>query len=179
MADANDPYKYSWLGPVVMGLSGVGSAISQAQAMRAQGAYQKSISEINARRGRMRAEDAVVRGHSDATAVRRQANKVKSEQRAAAAAQGQDPNSGDFADLQLETDLAANQDMRTIETNAWREAFGHESEAANATAAGRFADMTAQQEARTTVLTGGMRALSYGLEAVGRAEEYKTKKGEK
>ncbi len=151
--------------PLIMGMSSVGSAATQANALRAQGAYQKQISETNAAIASGQADDAVSRGGVVANQIRRHAEKVKGEQRAAAAGAGVSVDSGDTADLATETELAANQDAKTSKVNAFRAAFGFETAANNATAQGKFAQMGAENQARNTLLTGGMQALAYGMDA--------------
>jgi hypothetical protein len=151
-------------GSLIMGLSSASTAYNQAQAAKAQGRYQKRISETNARLADERAADAVKRGGEQSNQVRRQANKVDAEQRAAAAAQGLDAGSGDFSDLRQETATTAALDESRIKTNAWREAFGYKVEALNASSQGEFAELSAENQAGNTILTGGMQALSYGLD---------------
>jgi hypothetical protein len=147
---------------LVMALSSASSAYNQAQAARAQGRYQKQISDTNARLAEQKAGDAVERGGEQANQIRRQANKVSAEQKAIAAANGMSTDSGDFQDLQRETNTNSAADIATVKTNAWREAFGYKVEAANDASQGAFAEMAADNQAKNTILTGGMQALAYG-----------------
>lgn len=160
-------------GSLIMGMSSISSSIAQASAQRSQAQYQQQVSEINSRLADQQAEDAVARGTKQANAIRKQSEKVKGAQRAAAAAQGIAVDSGDIADLQAETDINSAEDQKTTMTNAWREAFGYKVEAANAAAAGQFAATAGKFAAKSTVLTGGMQALGYGAEGLAKSERAK------
>jgi len=50
-------------------------------------------------------------------------------------------------------------------TNAFKEAFGYETQAINYNAQGEMAQSAANFEANTTLLTGGLKALGYGLQS--------------
>jgi hypothetical protein len=163
-------------GSLIMGMSSASSAISQANAARAKGAYDTSIANINARTAKDQAEDAIDRGNKAANQVRRQGKKVAAGQRLSAAAQGISATEGDIADLIDETELFSELDATTIRTNAIKEAYGYETQALNASAAGEFAGMAAENSARNTVLTGGMQALGYGLEGIEKSKKAKAEK---
>jgi len=146
-------------------ISSAATAYSQAQAYEAQGYYQKKMSKINASFAEMEAEDAIKRGDREAGDVRRRGKKIHGAQRAALAAQGIDIDSGSALDIQDEARSMTEQDALTVRNNAWREAWGYRVQASNATAEGRMAQLTARGNARNTLLTGGLQATSYGLQA--------------
>lgn len=150
---------------IIMGMQAAGGAYSQSQAQKAQGAYQRQIAETNARIASQRADAAVEQGEDLARKVRKDAQKVAASQRAAAAAQGISSTEGDVADLITETEVVSAEDAATARINAWRAANGFKTEALNATMQGQFAEAAANQSANNTVLTGGMQALGYGLDA--------------
>jgi len=155
----------AWLVPLFMAGSSIVNTHSQARAQQAQGAHRSSIAQTNSALARIRAEEEEKRGAADARRVRRKAKQIKGEQRARAAAQGLDPDSGDIADLQTETELSAAVDEETARTNAYLAAWGMEMEAINASSEGRFASLAADTSAKMTVISGGMQALGYGLDA--------------
>lgn len=144
--------------------SSLASSYAQAGALREQGAYQAQQLEFNARVGELQAEDALARGDREAGAARKAGKQVRGAQRAALAAQGIEVDSGTAATVQDETTAMAEEDARTIRTNAWREAWGFRAQAAGARGEGRMATLSANNQARSTILTGGMNALAYGLQ---------------
>lgn len=168
----------SWMLPLFMATSTMTNAATSASAQRAQGAHRKSMSDANSRLAQMRSQEALMRGEADAKRVRRFGKKVKGQQRASAAAQGLDPDSGDAADLQTETELNTAVDERTARTNAYLEAWGLEMEAINASSEGRFAEMSANHSANMTVLSGGMQALGYGVSYKDKQDRRKKKQEE-
>lgn len=149
---------------LIMGMASVGSAASSASATRAQGAYQAQVASVNAGMAETQANQALSRGDQQVHAIERQKLLAQGQTRARAAASGVDPDSGDAASVQTESNLAAAEDVRTTKNNAWLSAFGFKTQANNATAQGKFARLAAENNARNTVLTGGMRALGYGIE---------------
>lgn len=146
-------------GPLVMGLSSVGGSISQSQAIKAQGKYAQRVSEINAENAERAAEDALKRGDKAANTARRDVKRVVADQRAATAAQGVEVDSGTAADIVDETLEIGEADVRTIKSNAWREAWGFKQAAINASTEGKIASIAAENNAKATLLTGGMNAI--------------------
>jgi hypothetical protein len=142
--------------------------IAGADAASRQGEYQKQIYDTNARFSKIQSDDALRRGEEMAGRVRANARKVQGSQRAALAAQGIDVNSGSAIDLQDETYTMGEKDAMTVSNNAWREAWGYRVEANNATMRGELAKASADNEARNTLLTGGLRGLSMGMDSYDR-----------
>lgn len=152
----------------ILGLVGAGvsagaqliGAGNQADALRAQGDYQRTVSDANAAMAEENATDAVRRGEQDAHLLRREGDRVVGAQRAGYAAQGVDVNSGSASQVQAETKMLSAMDQLTARNNAWREAYGYKVEAANSTRAGQFAQRAANNAADNTLLTGGLNAFS-------------------
>jgi hypothetical protein len=159
---------------IVMGISSLLSggatlygASADAEAARAQGEYQKEVADTNARIADVQATDAITRGEKDANLVGRKTKEIVGAQRAALGASGVDVNSGSAVDVQSDTKARGAADELTIRNNAWREAWGYKVESQNATKAGQYAQMAGENTARTTILTGGLNALGYGLKGAG------------
>ena len=138
---------------------------AQSQAFKAQAESAKSTAEVNTRLSNMAADDAIARGEKDAAKVKRNARRVVGAQRAALAAQGLDPDAGSGLDLQEDTAALSAVDALTVRNNAWREAFGFRVQAVDATARGRFAEISGNASSRSSILTGGLEATRYGLQA--------------
>ena len=150
-----------------MGAAGAGiaglqlfQAYGQAQSMEAMGDYQKSMSEINARNAELQAKDAISRGDSAAEEYAKKVNQTVGAQRTAFASQGVDIGYGSAKDIQRETYEIGARDTMTIKNNAFLEAMGYKSQAAEMSRAGRMAQMGARSEAASTLLAGGMNASS-------------------
>ena len=79
-------------------------------------------------------------------------------QRAAAAAQGLDPDSGSASELTTETHQLGELDTLTLQNNAAREAFGYKVEAAQHKEVGRQSRRAGRSGALTTLLTGAASA---------------------
>jgi hypothetical protein len=146
------------------GIAAVGTGISQSQASLAQGEYQQRMYETNARMAEYQAQDAVKRGDQAAKAHDKQVKGVIGSQRAAMAAQGVEVDSGSALDLQTDTAAIGAQDSLTIKNNAWREAWGYKVQANEYQGKGAMAGISSRFEAKNSILTGGMKALGYGLE---------------
>jgi hypothetical protein len=146
-------------GPLVMGLSSVGGGIAQSQALKAQGKYAQRVGEINAANAERAADDSIKRGDKAAENARRDVKRVVADQRTATAAQGVEVDSGTAGDIMDETLEIGEAEARTIKSNAWREAWGFKQQAINATTEGKIASIAAENNARATLLTGGMNAI--------------------
>lgn len=186
----------------LMALSSIGGAYSQAQAELAQGDYQRTMFRLNARmaefqateaisRGDREAAKAIRRGYRESAIARRVGRQTAGSQKAALAAQGIDVGSGSAADIlqetaifseldQIEIQKNASLDALTIKNNAWREAWGLKTQASAYESEARMALHTAKRKSKNTLLTGGIRALTYGMFAYGKYKEnYPTVKDKK
>lgn len=92
---------------------------------------QAAISDSNARVAELGAQSALLRGQKQAGALSLKAGQLKSRQRATLAANGVDLGVGSAAELQASTDIMAEIDKNTIESNAVYEAWGYRSNATN------------------------------------------------
>jgi hypothetical protein len=153
------------MGPAYLAMAGLSlyQGYQNAENMKLAAEYQRQMAGINAAFASMKADDAVRRGESAEQAYRGQVKKVIGSQRAAAAANGVDVNSGSAADAQVETAVIGEQEALKIRANAWKEAWGYKFEAQTASMNGQFAAMSSENEARNSLLTGGMHALDYGV----------------
>lgn len=154
------------------GISGIGSAYSQATAYQIQADYIQQASELNAQIAGVQAEDAIRRGNKSASQFKKQVKGMKGSQKAALAAQGIDIGSGSAAEILDNTDTQGALDVQTIKNNAWREAWGYKTQAIANTAEGRISQIAASQNIQSTILTGGLNAVNSGLSAY-----YYSKKG--
>lgn len=146
-------------------ISSIGTSYSQSQALKAQGEYQKQVADANSSLATIKAQDAVQRGNAASGRNDMQTKRMIGTQRAALASQGIDVNIGSAADVQGDTAAMGALDSLTIRNNAWREAWGYKVQALNDSYSGQFSKMSNDAEADNTLLTGGMKAMSSGLQA--------------
>lgn len=150
---------------VVAAGTSLANGYAQQQAALGNAAAQKGTADVNARLSTVAADDAIARGEKDAAKIKANARRITGSQRAAMAAQGLDPDVGSGLDLQTDTAVLSSADAATVRNNAWREAWGYRVEAVNATAAGRYAEISGNAAARASILTGSLEATRYGLQA--------------
>jgi len=155
------------LASATQSVSSVAQGYTQSSAIKAKGEYEASIYDSNARLAELQAGDTIRKGEKDALKVRRQTRRMIGSQRAAMAAQGIDIGEGSAIDVIQDTAELGAEDEMAIKNNAWRAAWGMRTEANEYRSRGRFARMGSRREANMTLLTGGMRAAAYGLEAYG------------
>lgn len=175
--------------PLMMAGVSLGSAYIQSQEEKMQGEYQRSVSSMNASILDAQANDAIARGDTaaaealragnvSASNIKKDAKKVSGSQRAALSAQGIDVSSGSASDVLSETQSQAEQDFNrtkyfskldaiTIKNNAWREAWGFKAESANTLFSGNMARSVGDLRSSNTLLTGGLKAFAYGVDAYG------------
>jgi len=140
-------------------LATLSSANAQSKASAAEGAFQASIYESNARIQEIRAADAITRGEKDAVRAKQLAKRIIGSQRAAMGAQGIDLESGSALDIQQETASLGAEEALNIRNSAWREAWGYRANASEFTSRASYARITGRNTARNTLLTGGLTAL--------------------
>lgn len=133
------------------------SAYSQNEAGKAQ----QSIANRNAKLLERSADQALVRGNEEAINSRRRTRLLVGEQRAAAAGQGIDVNSGVAADLQEQAESFGAQDEAMIRRNALDEAWGIRTQASNQRMEGRYARREGTNKAIGTGLGGMGQAYGY------------------
>ncbi len=134
------------------------STYSQYASLKAQGNYQSQIALSNARLANIQADDAVQRGEKDVLKSQQETKAVAGSQRAALAAQGIDMKSGSALDVQEDTAGRGAMDALTIRNNAWRTAWGYKVQAQQDTTQAAFDKLAAKNQARSTLLTGGLDA---------------------
>lgn len=147
------------------GISSIGNAYAQSQAMQAKGNYQSMVANSNAALSAVQSQDALNRGESAANESDLKTKQTIGDQRAAMGASGVDVNSGSSADVQASTSAIGQLDALTIRNNAMRESFGYKVQSLNDTYAGKFDEDAANTDSENTLLTGGMNAVNYGLKA--------------
>lgn len=140
-----------------------------AEWQRIQADWDRQNAEQNRQFADILAIDALRRGSLEAGKFKQKVRQLRGSQRAALAAQGIDVDSGDAADIQVETERMGTIDAETIKSNAWREAWGYKVQAVNygaqgagASLSGRLAEMAGNNAKANTLLTGGLQAVEAG-----------------
>lgn len=159
------------VGSGISGVAGLFGASSQADAMKAQGEYQKTVADFNAQLSELQSKDAIDRGGKEAAQVKEQAKQMIGSQRAIMAASGVVVDSGSAAEVQADTQKMATQDAVTIRNNAAREAWGYKTQALNYTTQGNMQNAAAKMNAGNTLLTGGLNAASSFVSAYGYSKQ--------
>ena len=113
----------SVLGLLGLGLSAYGS-YQQSKATKDAYAQQADVERQNKVLAEYQAKDALVRGELAIQSHRRQVKQLKGSQIASMAARGLDLGGGTAADVLASTDIMAEFDEDTIQTNAEKEAEG-------------------------------------------------------
>lgn len=153
------------MGAGTQAVSSLGSAYAQSQATKSQGAYEKQQYQTNAELASMQSQDALDRGAKAASNIDKNVKQTVGAQRASAAAQGLDPNTGTASELQGQTEEAGALDQLEAKNNAWRESFGYKTEAVTDAGKGNMAGIAAKNSANDTLVTGGLQFLSGGLKS--------------
>lgn len=148
--------------------SNVAQGIVTAGAESAAGSATASQYDTNARLAEWKAQDAIDRGGIEAGKYRQKVKQIAGSQRASLAASGVDISAaGSAEDTITETYTMGSMDALTIENNAFREAWGYRFQASEDRFHGKIANLTAQGNARNTLLTAGLKAAGSGFEAYG------------
>ena len=144
------------------GMSAIGavtSAFSQASALRAQGDYQQTIADTNAKIADLQSRQTLEAGDLMASRKNLQTQQQVGAERAAQGASGVDVASGSAAVVRAGTAGIGAQDELTIRNNAARQAWGYQTEAMEDTYRGQFAQLTAKAGAEQSLMSGGLQAI--------------------
>lgn len=140
--------------------SDISGSISKSKALSIQGNYTAQMDALNAQFADAQAADALARGDRAASGAIKQGKQAVGKIRTSQAAQGVEVNSGSAAQVAGDANLQAVQNSVIIKNNAWREAWGYQSQALNYNAQGAYASNAAEFNSGQTLLTGGMNAAS-------------------
>lgn len=128
---------------------------------------QRDLARKNAEALDAAANDATDRGNQEAMLINRRARGLRGAQRVAFAAQGVDVGSGTAADLQEQTTILGNADAEQTRKNAFREAWGIRTQAANTRLAGDYEYQANMNKARA------YKNQAYGSVLGGAGDSYK------
>lgn len=136
---------------IAMGAGTLMSAAGQAAAARAN----RNIAEYNARQLDAQAADALARGEEAAGIVLEESRQLRGAQRAAIAASGVTLDSATAQAIERDALATAARNLRTVRSNAVREAWGLKAQSQATRYAGRVAYRGAMLNSAGEILTGG------------------------
>lgn len=148
--------------------SQIGGAFAQNAASRAADAYNSRQTAFNIEIAEMQGKDVRARGEREATAAKKQARNIISEQRVALAAQGIDIDSGSALEIQEDTAMLGEREAQTIRNNAWREAWGYKVEALNLGHRQQMENSANAYKRQSTLLTAGFNSAATGVSTYGK-----------
>jgi hypothetical protein len=150
-------------GSLSSGISSIGAAYGQSKAYEIQAQFQSNMNKMNAEVADLQAEDAIDRGKKAVGDHKKAVKGLIGEERANLAAQGIALDSGSALDVQTTTATLGALDELTIKNNAAREAFGYREASITGNSAASFASIMGKEQAQSTLLTGGLNAINYGI----------------
>lgn len=178
-------------GSAFQAVNSVGGGYVHAQSLRDQASYQSSVTDLNnktleyqAGQADEQATDAVKRGNTAVNTIEQKNRLQTGAERASAAAQGGLSSVGSeaVANANSNTESANAAEQATVKINAWREAYGYQSqgnalrgqEDAN-TLQSRTSSNALEYSARSSMITGWNEGIYGGLRAAeGFAKNSKT-----
>ena len=150
-----------WMGASagMSAMSAIGTAWSQANAMKAKGVYDQSVADTNAKIATLQSKQTLEAGDIMASRQNLKTQATVGAIRAQQGASGVDVASGSSALVRNSVQTVGAMDELTIRNNAARAAWGFQTQAIQDTYEGQFAHMTASNEAQQTLLSGGLQAV--------------------
>ena len=130
------------------------SAYSQSVAMGEQAKQEELINENNQRMAKIRVEETLKQGESDAAKLRGQVAKFKGTQKASMAASGTDVNFGSNLAVRAETEMLALEDEQRIKNNAALQAWGYQVESVNSGFQAKYKANALRAQAQTALISG-------------------------
>lgn len=142
------------------GIAAIGTGIAQSRAINAQGAYEESVANTNAKLADLQSKQALHAGDAEIARREEQTRQQEGAARAASGASGVDVNSGSPLAVQKNIDFIGKQDELTIKNNAARTAWGFQTQALQDRFRARMARLTSKTESQQTLITGGLKAIN-------------------
>lgn len=164
----------------VMGMQAVSSiagGIENAQSIKAQGEYQQTVANTNAKMAELQGNEALVMGSYAASRRNIQARQQVGQARTAMAGSGVDLSSGTAKSVISATQNVGMQDEIMIRNNAARQAWGYKMQAMQDTFQGKYASLTANAQARQSILTGGIKAIEEPLSTYSNYKMWQMRRG--
>lgn len=145
----------------IEGAASLASAYEQSTALQAQGEFQTTMARINQQFADIQAKNVITQGGVQANQIRKRGENIAGAQRATAAAQGIDVNDaqGSASAEVDDTKLMEATDMATAHSNAWKAAWGIQTQSAIGVSTAQFNKSGEDFAANSTLLTGGLKAL--------------------
>lgn len=152
-------------GMAAMGIMSVGNSYAQGQSAKAQADFTAAQYGINKQIAGEQAKDAIAAGDIDASRANLAGKQEIAQQRVAAAATGANVNSGSAMELQADTAWQSRENAVTLKNNAWRSAWGYKIQAIDYGTQAQMAELAGSNSMNNSLLTGGMNAVGYGVQA--------------
>jgi hypothetical protein len=133
-----------------------GATISSTMASRAQERFEGKVLSLNQRIVEEQASDVLRRSEFDIRQVRLRGAQIAGSQRARLAVQGIDISEGSAAEVQRQTAELTAEDVKTIRSNAYREAAGFKIQSIGIASQRRLARIAGRAQRYGTLLTGGL-----------------------
>lgn len=143
----------------ISAISAVTGAFTQANAARAQGNVEATISGINSKIASLQSSETLESGDLSASREELKSKQVQGSILASQGASGVDVGSGSSALVRNAAGAVGIQDALTIRNNAQRQAFGFQTQALEESAKGEFAQLTAKAQSDQDILNGGLEAI--------------------
>jgi hypothetical protein len=147
---------------IMMGLAAASMVMSVGSAL-GQADYQSQVAENNAISAEYAAKDARDRGAVEEERQRNKTRALMGQQRAALAANGIDASTGTGSLLLADSAGLGEFDALTVRNNAMKQAYGLNVRADNLRAEGENASLKGQNDAFSSLLTGGSQMYGMGV----------------
>lgn len=148
-----------------MGAMSLAQGYSQGTAAKAQGDYTASMYRVNRSLAGEQGKMAKAQGDIEAGQMDEEGRQELAKQRVAAASTGANVNTGSAIELQSDTKWQSKQNQITIKNNAWKQAWGYQVQGIDYGMQADLSEMAGTNAYRNSLLTGGMQAIGYGVQA--------------
>ena len=139
------------------------TAYLKTRAVEAQSKYQRDAYTLGADIAETNAKRSIQRSEFDVQQIEKRTRRLVGAQKAAAAGQGVDVASENVMGFQDEALRNQGADTLTTRNNAWLEAWGYKTVAQEYRSRGLWSELAADNEVKSTVLTGGLKTATTAL----------------
>lgn len=138
----------------------IASSFTQGSSILAESAYETSALKMNAELTEKEMQSLLSQGDLEARKYLNSSKELSDEQYVQYAASGVDPNSGSAARVRAGTGIVGAYEEMMIKNNAYRQAFGLQTQKNNYLTQAKFRSLSAKNRANAGYVSGGVNAIS-------------------
>lgn len=140
-------------------LAAISASFADANAQSSAATFKAGQLRLDSQVSSLQAESTLQAGNAQSALVGKKVASAIGQERASYAAQGINVDTGSAAATQSSSMVQGREEEQTIQSNAWREAWGLRVQSSNELSEAAMTDLEGKGQSFNTLMTGGMKAI--------------------